>query len=96
MTFDTPAPDPPIPFSWSKKVLEVDILVCLFQLGNFRILETMDMDFRLACRYKQDTFDSCFVIGLLDFGLDFLSIWFPAPEVSRTFGFVALIEIPRV
>ena len=56
----------------------------------------MDLDFRLACRYKQDTFDSCFVIGLLDFGLDFLSIWFPAPEVSRTFGFVALIEIPRV
>ena len=68
----------------------------LFQVGNFRILGIMGLDFRLAGRIKLDTFDSCFVVGLLDFGLDFLSIWLPVLEVSRTFGFVALIEIPRV
>ena len=56
----------------------------------------MGLDFRLAGRIKLDTFDSCFVIGLLDFGLDFLSIWLPVLEVSRAFGFVELIEIPRV
>ena len=51
------------------------------------------INLRIVTEY---TLDSCFVIILLDLGLDFFSIGFPVPGASRTFGLAALTEIPRV